>query len=150
MTLNAQQLRDALEQQFGDCTLGRGTFQTLDRLLLPSRGFRFSWDRSKPACHRIVSASLETSRGVEKIVEAGLVRDPARTYRVTVNSYLAGGGDGFTRLQEGTERVGGPQDIDALIAYLYAFKYRDNPYDPTAGVLAKPRITRLDGGAACR
>ena len=40
-----------------------------------------------------------------------------RSYRVTVNSYLAGGGSGFSVLLEGTERVGGDVDVDALVAY---------------------------------
>ena len=43
--------------------------------------------------------------------------DPAATYRVTVNSFLADGGDGFTVLREGTERTGGEIDLDALVAY---------------------------------
>ena len=38
-------------------------------------------------------------------------------YRVTVNSYLAGGGSGFSVLTEGTDRVGGDVDVDALVAY---------------------------------
>jgi 5'-nucleotidase len=40
------------------------------------------------------------------------------TYRVTVNNFLAEGGDGFRVLREGTDRADGPADIDALIAYL--------------------------------
>ena len=37
---------------------------------------------------------------------------------MTVNSFLADGGDGFTVLTEGTDRVGGGGDLDAFIAYL--------------------------------
>jgi 5'-nucleotidase len=44
--------------------------------------------------------------------------DPDRRYRVTVNDFLALGGDGFSVLREGTELVGGPLDIDALSAYV--------------------------------
>ncbi len=40
------------------------------------------------------------------------------TYRVTVNNFLADGGDGFRVLREGTDRVGGPVDVDALIEHL--------------------------------
>jgi 5'-nucleotidase len=58
---------------------------------------------------------------------------PAQRYRVTVNSFLAEGGDGFVLLTRGTERSGGGQDIDALLAYLAA---RDRTPDPT------PRVTR--------
>ena len=38
-------------------------------------------------------------------------------YRVTVNSFLAGGGSGFSVLTEGTDRVGGIIDVEALEAY---------------------------------
>ncbi len=43
-----------------------------------------------------------------------------RTYRITVNSFLAGGGDGFSVLTKGTNAVTGPIDLDALTAYLGA------------------------------
>jgi 5'-nucleotidase len=46
--------------------------------------------------------------------------DPTATYRVTVNSFLADGGDGFTVFREGTDRVGGGGDLDAFTAYLGA------------------------------
>jgi 5'-nucleotidase len=39
---------------------------------------------------------------------------------VTVNSFLAAGGDNFTVLTEGKNQVGGPIDLDALIAYIQA------------------------------
>ena len=41
-----------------------------------------------------------------------------KVYRVTVNSFLADGGDNFTVLKEGQNRVGGGQDIDALETYV--------------------------------
>jgi 5'-nucleotidase len=44
--------------------------------------------------------------------------DPAASYRITVNNFLAGGGDGFTVLNTGTNRTGGAVDLDALTAYL--------------------------------
>jgi 5'-nucleotidase len=47
--------------------------------------------------------------------------DPAATYRVTTNDFLANGGDGFTNLQAGTDRTTAPGfDVDALTAYLGA------------------------------
>ena len=42
------------------------------------------------------------------------------SYRVTVNSFLATGGDGFGVLNEGTDRLGGAVDLDALEDYLTA------------------------------
>jgi 5'-nucleotidase len=39
------------------------------------------------------------------------------TYRVTVNSFLADGGDNYPVLAQGTDRLGGEVDLDALVAY---------------------------------
>jgi 5'-nucleotidase len=65
-------------------------------------------------------------------------------YRVTVNSYLASGGDRFTVLNQGTHSIGGGQDIDALGAYLAQFRAPQPPYDPGAANLpGAARITRL-------
>ena len=36
------------------------------------------------------------------------------------NSFLAGGGDGFAILLEGTDRLGGDLDLDAMVAYMGA------------------------------
>ena len=52
------------------------------------------------------------------IAIGGVPVDPAATYRVTVNSFLATGGDGFAVLNEGTDRLGGAVDLDALEGYL--------------------------------
>jgi 5'-nucleotidase len=46
--------------------------------------------------------------------------DPAAAYRVTVNSYLADGGDRFPVLREGTQRVTGLRDVDALERFVQA------------------------------
>ena len=47
----------------------------------------------------------------------GVAIDPAASYRVLVNNFLAGGGDGFTRFAEATDVTGGPIDLDALVDY---------------------------------
>ena len=47
--------------------------------------------------------------------------DPGARYRVTVNSFLADGGDNFLVLQLGTDRLGGAVDTDAIEKYLTAF-----------------------------
>lgn len=46
--------------------------------------------------------------------------DTAATYRVTVNNFLAGGGDGFSALTGGTNLVTAQIDLDAFVAYLTA------------------------------
>jgi len=60
---------------------------------------------------------------------------------VTVNNFMATGGDGFTTLIGGTSQLGGAQDIDALIAYLAGYKSPAAAYDGSASVLNKPRIS---------
>ncbi|MEW1586688.1 bifunctional metallophosphatase/5'-nucleotidase [Micromonospora vinacea] len=50
----------------------------------------------------------------------GTTVDTAATYRVTVNNFLAGGGDGFSALTGGTNQVTGQIDLDAFVAYLTA------------------------------
>jgi 5'-nucleotidase len=46
--------------------------------------------------------------------------DPVASYRITVNSFLADGGDGLTQLRQGTNRVTTSIDLDAFVAYLQA------------------------------
>jgi 5'-nucleotidase len=147
MTLSSVQLKALLEQQFAGCG-----GQTADRVLQPSNGFRFAWNASAPACAKIVDATFTptdvgatppvTTGAPQAIVRNGVVLEPARTYRVTVNNYMASGGDGYSTLLAGTDRVGGPQDVDALAAYLAAYKSPRAPYDPRTPALGEPRVVQ--------
>ena len=141
MTLTSQQLKNLLEQQFAGC---RG--QTTQRILIPSAGVKVTWDSTQGCDARVRDLRLVDVGGnvVEAIVDAaGTVVQPTKTWRVTVNSFLASGGDGFTTLVEGTEPLGGAQDLDALTAYMAGFEAPANPaYDPNASALRKPRIVR--------
>ena len=65
---------------------------------------------------------------VSNITINGVAVDPAATYRVTVNNFLAAGGDSFTALTQGTNVTGGPIDLDAFTAYLTA----NSPVAPPA------------------
>ena len=47
-----------------------------------------------------------------------MLDDGSQSYRITVNSFLADGGDGFSVLPEGTDRVGGEVDTKALEDYI--------------------------------
>ena len=71
-----------------------------------SQGFRQTLAREGDS-YRFVSATLD-----------GQPIDPAATYRVTMNSFLATGGDGFEIFADGTDAVTGPVDLDATEAYL--------------------------------
>jgi 5'-nucleotidase len=142
MTLTAQDLKDVLEQQFAGCH-GQGTSNT--RIMIPSAGFRYTWDGSQACGRRVANATLKTDQGFEVIVDAaGALPQPLRTLRVTVNSFMASGGDGLTTFQRGTGQLGGAQDIDALVAYLKSnTRPPKPPYDPADPALGKPRISRI-------
>jgi 5'-nucleotidase len=66
----------------------------------------------------------------------GVPIDPEKSYRVTLNSFLAVGGDGFTVLKEGSDPHVGGYDVDALDVYFRA----NSPLSPTP----LDRIRRLD------
>jgi 5'-nucleotidase len=59
-----------------------------------------------------------------------------------VNSFLADGGDGFTVLRGGSDRVVGGLDVDALAAYLTA----NRPIAPPATDRITSWTCRPDGG----
>jgi 5'-nucleotidase len=94
-----------LEQQFVGFT-----GQTVQRILQPSASLTYTYSASAPAGSKVSALALN-----------GTPIDPAATYRVTTNDFLANGGDGFTLLTGGTDRTTAPGfDIDALVAYLGA------------------------------
>lgn len=73
---------------------------------------------------------------ISSVTINGDALNPDASYRVTVNSFLAGGGSGFSVLTEGTDRVGGMIDVEALEAYFRSADAVDaGPQD---------RIRRLD------
>jgi len=106
MSLTGAQIDTLLEQQFVGCG------QTGNRILQVSAGFSYTWSASGAACDKVDPASIMIN---------GAMVDPSATYRVTVNSFLADGGDNFVVLRDGTERLGGAVDLDALEAYFQAF-----------------------------
>jgi 5'-nucleotidase len=57
----------------------------------------------------------------------GAVIDPARRYRVAVNSFLAQGGDGFSLFAKGTDAALGMTDLEALEAWIKAVPLRTVP-----------------------
>jgi 5'-nucleotidase len=102
MTLTGAQIERVLEEQFAGCTLGTA------RILQVSAGFTYTWSASGPVCEKVDPATIKLN---------GVVIDPAASYRVTVNSFLADGGDSFPTLKLGTDRLGGAVDTDAFEAY---------------------------------
>lgn len=105
MTLTGAQIERLLEEQFAGCTLATA------RILQVSEGFTYTWSASGPVCDKVDPATIMLN---------GVVIDPAANYRVTVNSFLADGGDSFPILIQGTDRLGGAVDTDAFEAYFLA------------------------------
>jgi 5'-nucleotidase len=148
LTLTAQDIKDVLEQQFAGC---RGQLPTATRIMIPSAGFKYRWDGAKACDQRVHSVSLTRDGRTETLVDAdGKVLDPQREYRVTVNSFLASAGDGFSTFLGGKAPLGGALDIDALVDYMARFKAPKPPYTPGTRVedAGTPRILRV-GGSAC-
>ena len=100
MTLTGAQIDGVLEQQFDNPTPGSS------RILQVSEGFTYTWDSAAPTGSKVSNIQIE-----------GVPVDPGASYRVTVNSFLADGGDNFTALRNGTDRLGGDVDTDALEKY---------------------------------
>ncbi len=131
ITLTAQNLKDFLEQQFVGC-MGQTDYSPLE----VSQGFHFEWSASAAPCSKIVNATL----GGEAIVANGVVQNPTKTYRVTVDNFLGSGKGNFTVLLKGTNALLGVQDIDAVVTYMTTQHEAPNaPYS----VQQTPRIVRL-------
>jgi 5'-nucleotidase len=103
MSLTGAQIETLLEQQW--------VGQPSARILQVSAGFAYSWSASAPVGDKVDPATIQIN---------GVTVDPSTTYRVTVNSFLADGGDNFVVLREGTDRLGGDVDADALEKYFQA------------------------------
>ena len=104
-TFTGAQLKDVLEQQF----VGFAG-QTTQRILQVSAGLTYSWDSTAPAGAKVSALALN-----------GTPIDPAASYQVTTNDFLANGGDGFSNLAKGTGRTTAPGfDVDALVGHLSA------------------------------
>ena len=115
MTLTGAQIDALLEQQF---TGGIGILQVSD-------GFAYTRTDTGPAGNKVTNITLN-----------GVPINPVTNYRVTVNSFLADGGDNYSVLTQGTNRVAGAVDTDAFERYLIA-----NPSGVTPG--PQNRITRV-------
>ena len=115
-TCTGAQIKALLEQQIFPTT----------RILQVSAGFTYSFNASAAAGSRIDASSIKLN---------GTTLNPTTGYRVTMNSFLASGGDGFTVFNDCTNALGGEIDLDALVRYFMEF---GGPVPPGP----KNRITR--------
>jgi 5'-nucleotidase len=104
-TMTGDMLRRLLEQQFPGC---HG--QLVKRILQISNTFRYEQDPAAATC----------ADRIGRMWVGGVEVAPGDSFRVTMNNFLAFGGDGFTVFNEGTNALGGAQDIDAFVAAFQA------------------------------
>ncbi|MFK0235849.1 bifunctional metallophosphatase/5'-nucleotidase [Streptomyces vinaceus] len=102
--LTGAQLVTALQQQVSGPVNGASP-----KILQVSKGFTYTLDMTKTGADRIVVDSVKLN---------GEAIDPAKTYRVAMNEFLAGGGDGFTVLKDHKNKLVGVPDLEAFNAYL--------------------------------
>jgi 5'-nucleotidase len=133
--LTGAQIVRLLEQQWeaANCSAKQGV-NGCGRLLQPSSTFTYAWDAAMPAGapdgkgSRVVPGSLQI---------AGAAVEPAKTYRVTFNSFNAPGpGDNFSVVSQGKNiSNSGVIDIDAFVGYMAKHPNLSPP---------APRIQRLN------
>ncbi|WP_295830899.1 5'-nucleotidase C-terminal domain-containing protein, partial [uncultured Microbacterium sp.] len=104
-TLTGDQVRQVLEQQWGD--FAKRT-DNANLSLGVSENLRYTYDATLPAGQRITGVWID-----------GVPVDPAKGYRVGSFNFLLGGGDSFSVFAKGTDtRDSGLIDRDAWIDYL--------------------------------
>ena len=107
-TFTGAQLKALLEQQFDG--------QSFDQAFSPSANVSYAFDLSRPLGSRVFDVTID-----------GRPIDPAASYRITMNSFLAGGGDSFTVFRDGKDNVTGTGDLEALQAWITAVPLRELP-----------------------
>ncbi|AWL39752.1 MULTISPECIES: bifunctional metallophosphatase/5'-nucleotidase [Streptomyces] len=115
--LTGAQLVAALQQQVS------GSNEASPKILQISQGLTYTLDLTKSGADRVVAGTIRLN---------GEAIDPAKTYRVAMNEFLAGGGDGFAALGQGTNKLVGPSDLDVFNDYLAAHSTATAPLAPPA------------------
>ena len=98
-SMSGKQIKDLLEFQFNQIER--------PKVLFPSSNLSYSVDVQKVQGQR-----------VSNIIIKGKILEASRIYRVTVNSFIASGGDGFWHFNEAPTVAGGELDVDALAEYI--------------------------------
>jgi 5'-nucleotidase len=99
LSLTGEQLRSLLEEQW----------TRANTVLQVSEGFSYTWDAVQPLGARVDPVSMHLN---------GVPIEPRTKYRVTVNEFIAYGGNGFTVPTRGLEQTRGAVDVEALERYV--------------------------------
>ncbi|MER5293645.1 bifunctional metallophosphatase/5'-nucleotidase [Streptomyces pharetrae] len=119
-TVNLQDITGAqLIQVLKEQVSGANT--AAPKILQVSAGLTYTLDLTKAGADRVVTDSIRLN---------GAPVDPSAVYRVASNSFLAGGGDGFPTLGQGTNDLVGADDLTALEKYLTANSSATSPIAP--------------------
>jgi len=102
LTLTGDMLKRLLEQQFDNPTPGEKS------VLQVSSGFTYRYRASAPAGQHVDADSIAIN---------GRRIGPADRVRIEASNFLVEGGGGYTVLREGTNKVAGVSDVDALVDY---------------------------------
>jgi 5'-nucleotidase len=111
-TMTGDMIRRLLQQQFqvGGVPCNGGTVTSGTRVLQISSTFSYQSNPAAPVC----------ADKIGKMWVNGVEVQPTDSFRVTMNNFLATGGDGFTVFKEGTDPLGGAVDLDAFVDYFRA------------------------------
>jgi 5'-nucleotidase len=126
-TMTGDMIRRLLQQQFQGCG---GTAPATGRFLQISYTFKYE---EVP-----VGTAAACANRIGRMWVNGVEVKPTDSFRVTMNNFLATGGDGFTVFNEGTNALGGAQDIDAFVAYFKTFGTAGIPVPALNRIVAKP------------
>jgi 2',3'-cyclic-nucleotide 2'-phosphodiesterase/3'-nucleotidase/5'-nucleotidase len=74
-------------------------------------GLKYTWTNNLPIGQKVLDIYLPDGSKI----------DPKGVYSVTVNNFMADGGDGFTILKQGTNRVTWSSDLEAFVNYVKSF-----------------------------
>ncbi|MFD0826990.1 bifunctional 2',3'-cyclic-nucleotide 2'-phosphodiesterase/3'-nucleotidase [Neobacillus sp. M.A.Huq-85] len=99
MTITGVQVRTLLNQQFQ-------APPSYNKIMAIS-GLRYTWSDKLPYGQKVLDIYLPNGSKI----------DPAGEYTITVNNFMADGGDGFTILKSGKNRVTDKVDLDAFVDY---------------------------------
>ena len=110
MSLTGAQLKTVLEQQWQTNPGGPAPARPFLRMGL-SKGFTYTYDPDAAQDNHIKQMWLN-----------GVLVVPGTSYTVTVNSFLASGGDNFRELNNGTgKQETGKTDLQAMVEYMAEF-----------------------------